>query len=306
VPYILLGALPIRAQINKKRLGLLGTITRKVNTREYELARKQLATKAIHSGSWFQECERLLIQYGLPSAHDLLTYTPPKEQWKAMVEQAVNKVVTRETIMSAASKTSIKYLNANWYEIGRPHPIWATVDNDIKDVERAGVKARLVAGTYRLQAQRAKINKADISTCPLCKREAEDHPHFVARCPQLADIRAKYMCKLQKPFKDLDILPKWTYIIEDDNLFTQMVLDSTRLQWLIGEKICLNLEPITRRLCYALHRKRASLVVAGEQHNIHNKESNKRSRRPQAEKKKLPRQTTDGAPQKRRNLHELN
>jgi hypothetical protein len=211
VPYILLGALPVREQLHKRKLGLLGTITRKENTKEYELAMKQLSTKALHSGSWFQGGERLLLHYGLPSAHDLLKHTPPKEKWKAMVERAIHKLTTEEMIKTASTKTSLKYLNYNWYEVGKPHPIWATVENDTKDVERAGVKVRLVAGTYKLQADRARINRADISTCPLCKLEAEDRIHFIARCPQLSDIREVYIRKYTDLFQHIGQPQTLTY-----------------------------------------------------------------------------------------------
>jgi hypothetical protein len=47
-----------------------------------------------------------------------------------------------------------------------------------------------------------------------------------------------------------------------------MVLAATKIQWLIGDKINKSLEPITRKMCYALHKRRTSLVVAGETHEI--------------------------------------
>jgi hypothetical protein len=66
-----------------------------------------------------------------------------------------------------------------------------------REVRKATVKAQLLAGTYKLQANRAKINQHEISTCPLCKLEPETRSHFLTRCQQLENARSANMARIE-------------------------------------------------------------------------------------------------------------
>ena len=49
-------------------------------------------------------------------------------------------------------------------------------------IKKAGIKARLMIGTYVLQSNRAKFNQYKVDpTCTLCGDEPEDQEHFLPK-----------------------------------------------------------------------------------------------------------------------------
>ena len=172
------------------------------------------------------------------------------------------------------------------YEIGKPHPIWSTVECDLKDVERATIKAKILAGTYKLQSNRARINQHNIAQCPLCHKEDEDRIHFLTRCSALETTRRPHIDDIKQVFIKEQRLEEWRYIVNDNELLTQTILDITKLQWLTGLTVQPKVESISRRLCYSLHKQRNKLIAPD---GIPNKQR----------KTKKPKQKTtsrDGAP----------
>ena len=261
IPYILLGALPVDSQIHKKRLGLLGAIFRKEGSKEQTIAHRQLATKSIKENSWFQQTEKILHYYELPSSHTLLENTPSKEVWKHTVKMAIENKVTAVFKEEAKLRSSTKYINVDSYIIGTPHPVWTTVEVSTRDVRRAAVKAKILTGTYLLQANRAKFNQFTNDTCPLCEESAENYHHFILICPALNTQRVKYMKELEQLFKRNMVEEKWRYITERQEYLLQAIIDSTRLHWLIGSNLPPLIEPISRRFCFSLHLERSTLVA---------------------------------------------
>ena len=60
-------------------------------------------------------------------------------------------------------------MSVSQLQIGVCHPVWKTVRNSPKDIEKAAIKARILTGTYTLQANRSKFNQYTVDrTCPLC------------------------------------------------------------------------------------------------------------------------------------------
>ena len=85
--------------------------------------------------------------------------------------------------------------------VGNVHPCWSTVDNTVMDVRRAVIKARILTGTYYLQADRIKFQKKGItSMCPLYSATSEDRLHFLTACASLAQIRQPNIVKMKKNF----------------------------------------------------------------------------------------------------------
>ena len=70
-------------------------------------------------------------------------------------------------------------------KIGSPH-VWSTLPPDVREVEKAAVKARIITSTYVLQSNRAKYNQHSVNpTCILCESAPEDVMHFIIKCPAL-------------------------------------------------------------------------------------------------------------------------
>ena len=265
--YGLLGAKPIKAVVEQSTLIHFGNILRSEESIELELAYRQLAIKTDKSKSWFIHVKQLLTKYGLPSPYELLISPPEKSQWKSTVSAAINSYCNEESRLEAGTKSSLCYLNTEDFAIGAVHPVWGTLHGSCRKVEMAAVKARLLTGTYILQANRAKFNQFDVDpTCTICGDEPEDRLHFIMRCRCLAEVRQHHVRKLQRIFGDIYCSEIAESITSDQGVLFQLILDCTHgsLSNLnVSPPLC-NLsdiiEPTTRIMCYSLHVKRASLL----------------------------------------------
>ena len=122
---------------------------------------------SITEKSWFPSVRMVLNAYSLPSAYELLNNPPSKEQWKKKtVENKVHHTIEQQWRDDIETKSSLKYLNPNAVRVGKVHQVYAFVRNNVHDVRRAEVKARLLTGTYTLQSNMAKFNQFNVS--PIC------------------------------------------------------------------------------------------------------------------------------------------
>ena len=68
----------------------------------------------------------------------------------------------------------------------------------------ASYRAKMVSGSYILQATRARFNQNRVDpTCPLCGMEPEDLPHFILTCPKLSKARNKSLPRIKHLANDL-------------------------------------------------------------------------------------------------------
>ncbi|VDI37464.1 Hypothetical predicted protein [Mytilus galloprovincialis] len=79
---LLIGQIPIEAEIHKRILGNFRNIIDNDNSVERDLAFRQLAMKSDSSNSWFRKVVIITELYDLPSPHDLLVSPPSKSKWK--------------------------------------------------------------------------------------------------------------------------------------------------------------------------------------------------------------------------------
>ena len=153
--------------------------------------------------SWFSSVRLVLNAYDLPSAYELIENPPPKEQWKKTVKLKVHQAVENQWRTDIESKSSLQYLNPEAVKIGKVHQMYAAVRNNIQDVRRAEIKARLLTGTYTLQSNRAKFNQYNVSPiCQLCNKNPETREHFLTCCETLQNIRSVYHSKIRSLFED--------------------------------------------------------------------------------------------------------
>jgi hypothetical protein len=160
--------------------------------------------------------------------------------------------------------TSLKYLNLDACKIGKPHPLWHTTNLTTRDVMRAVVKAKLLTGTYTLQCHRAmyssKTNKVS-AVCQLCHIDVENREHFLTACQELSEERSPYIAILEKIISETDSKQEWERISTSKRLLSQLILDasSPTLNLQLTKSRLHAIEHCTRRLCFALHCKRAAL-----------------------------------------------
>ncbi|CAG2226312.1 DNCL2 [Mytilus edulis] len=162
---LLIGQIPIEAEIHKRILGIFRNIIDNDNSVERDLA--------------FQ-------LYDLPSPHDLLVNPPSKSKWKKLVNSSVNYYWITKLKSEASEKSSLNLLNYTDAEFGSIHSIWNTCGSEPYSTLRACIKSKLACNTYTLQCDKSKFSKRQISAiCPICGIEDENRLHFILRCSSL-------------------------------------------------------------------------------------------------------------------------
>ena len=254
--YILAGEVPVEADLHIKILNQLGNILRSTGV-ERDLAERQLALKKDSSSSWFIYVKKILEKYDFPSIYDLLNDPPVKTLWNFKIKKTIVNFWIEKIIMESEERVSLKYLNRSNYRKGIVHNIWLNTNDDTLAVRKAGIKTKLVSGTYILQNKTAKYSQQNASaTCPLCSSEDEDLTHFLLQCPAL-QIRDKFLTKLHNFLDSLGL--KECY--ENNNeLLVYTILDPTSSKVPIvlqNPEQLKYVESLSRGLCYALHAARS-------------------------------------------------
>ena len=258
--YLLSGQLPIEADIEKKYLTQLMNILRSEGV-EKELAWRQLSVKDTKSKSWFIYVSNILSKYNLPSIYDLLENPVSKLKWRETVKSAVSRFWEAEIKKDGMQKSTLKHLSFDNFRIGKPHFIWESASLDTLQVKKAGVKANLLTGTYKLQATVSKYQGGTVSArCRMCNSEEENLQHFLLDCSSLTETREKFIASIYQILEKLELA---VFFKTNKCYFLQLVLDSThpmlplRVQ---NQETGALLEATTRSLCYALHCKRSALL----------------------------------------------
>ena len=148
--YVLAGQLPIEADIDKKYLTHLINFLRSEGV-EKELAWRQLEVKNTKSRSWFLYVAKILTKHNLQSIYDLLEHTVPKLKWRKTVKSVVKEHWKSEIKKKGVQKSSMRFMNLEDPRVGQPHQIWECASIDTLQVKKAGVRANLLAETYKLQ-----------------------------------------------------------------------------------------------------------------------------------------------------------
>ena len=156
----------------------------------------------------------------------------------------------------ASTKSSLQYLDIESCSVSKPHAIWGAAQYSIVDSRMAVIHARLLLGTYTLQANRANFNQHAVdATCPLCNSGPEDRQHFILHCDTLKDNQELHLQDIIKHIKGWDCL--------HPNTKLQLILDSNKHKYLVLPRYkTINLYPIATRLIYSLHVARTRLLKA--------------------------------------------
>ena len=195
----LLGMLPLKTVIHKNVLNLFMNIARLSDSVEFEIAKRQLIMKDSHEKSWFHYVKELLDLYGLPSIFELFENPPPKLAWKHLLDDSVNFAIEAEWKSDIEQKSSLKYMyvNPETLGVGKCHPVWSTVRNNLTDSQRAQLKCKLLTCSYILQGNRAVFNQYQVDpTSKLCSAVPETRQHFLAECPMFEIERDSFKQKM--------------------------------------------------------------------------------------------------------------
>ena len=197
--YVLAGQLPIEADIDKKYLTHLINFLRSEGV-EKELAWRQLEVKNTKSRSWFLYVAKILTKHNLQSIYDLLEHTVPKLKWRKTVKSVVKEHWKSEIKKKGVQKSSMRFMNLEDPRVGQPHQIWECASIDTLQVKKAGVRANLLAETYKLQLTVSNFQGggAVSSHCMMCYSEEENLQHFILECNSLSDTCERFIQSLFK------------------------------------------------------------------------------------------------------------
>ncbi|CAC5408163.1 unnamed protein product [Mytilus coruscus] len=196
--FSLLGALPIEAELHKRQLSLLHSIPASENQNLRDILLRQYQLE-ICNGTFLHRTENVLLQYSLPSIDELLTTLSTKIKWKQSVRHAINTFWSNKFRSLSREKSTLIRLSSDTINIGEIHPVWKTATEIPGDIKKAITKARILTGTYLLQATEAKFNIGSTDPiCPLCKLEEENLQHFLTRCPSLEGVRRTFYAPLKQ------------------------------------------------------------------------------------------------------------
>ena len=112
-----------------------------------------------------QFCLNTAYQFCLNTL-DLLNSELTKASWKQAIDEHINTYWVNKIKLEASDKSSLRFLNTENYEIGEVHCVWKNAGFNPMAIKKAGIKARLMTGTYVLQSVRAKFNQYSVD--PTC------------------------------------------------------------------------------------------------------------------------------------------
>jgi hypothetical protein len=109
---MILGLLPLEAEIHIKVFTMFGNITRAhKNSTEWKLAERQLHTKILESNSWFMEIKKVCIKYELGDSIHYVQNHLSKAKWKRLITSAIYKYWSDRINEEIKYYSTLKYLS---------------------------------------------------------------------------------------------------------------------------------------------------------------------------------------------------
>ena len=267
--YLLIGLLPAEAELDVRILALFGGITRLEQSHPLlHLALRQ-ATYPTNEKGWFSQVFSTARKYDIEAVVRNAILSPwPKEKWKAFIKETVTGQWSDQMKNRAMSKSSLKYMNPDITSLYTAHHLWPRGGCPSRKRVAASYRAKLLSGSYILQASTARFNQNEVNpTCPLCKSAPEDLPHFVLACPALDKSRKKLLPRIQKIAKDLgmflpeDSARQCKYLLNSGNPEDCCACSGRRISTKQKHRCrCYTLNEMINDLCLNLHNQRSQVL----------------------------------------------
>ncbi|CAC5388057.1 unnamed protein product [Mytilus coruscus] len=155
------------------------------------------------------------------------THQRKLEHWKNTIKIKVDKFWNEKTLADVENKSSLTFLNTSNLEPNKPHHVWnvKTTPNDLNYL-KAIIKARVMTGTYILQADKYKFTHYNVeATCQLCCSGNEDVIHFLTTCPILSTTREKYFSEIREIITYEITAEKWNNVFKNKTAISQLIVD---------------------------------------------------------------------------------
>ncbi|CAC5365528.1 unnamed protein product [Mytilus coruscus] len=261
IVYLLLGALPIDAEIHKRHLSLLHNILTCNNTTIRNLMLRQRAVNGDNCDSFFGRIQENLEFYKLPDIDSLLLEQPSKLAFKYQCKCAIQKTWTNLLKAEIDNKSTLKYINANVLAIGTPRTLWKSLRSMVSEVKMGITKARMLTGTFMTQATRYKFKIENVDhICQLCAIYSEDIKHILLECPALHSVRQLYYSRLKVEVIRLIGEKKWLELFGNQESILLLILDCSNFSENVNTEQITVITKISTELCHQLYIKRLKLL----------------------------------------------
>ena len=260
------GSLPESAFLHP---GLFSMITRLRDDPLNLQSRHVLTTQSLTSKSWFIKVRSLCLQYDLPHPLQLLNSPLNKEAFKKLSK---SKVINYWEIIlrsEAVILPSLKHTNLDFHSLTQAHPILWTPGSNPHEVSKAVLQCKMLSGRYQTALLTRHWSPSRTEWCPAitCSNVPESLEHILLHCPYYSNTREQ-------------LVLQWTRVVDTSAhlLLVQMLSSpaSSLLKFIIDpsnhptviqlvQKLGLDIlklfMSLTRNWCWAIHRKRAGLLV---------------------------------------------
>jgi hypothetical protein len=266
--YLLIGLLPLEAELHQRTLTLWGAIARlPEGSTLRDLATRQMCLPQQARNSWFHYALSIAKRYNIESLlHSAFDWNIPKQEWKSMISSVIQDCWVNSLRQNALLRSSLKHFDVLAYMPCQPNPLWPS-DAPAHAILAASYRAKMLTGAYILQENRAKFNQYNIDpTCRLCSEGAEDMVHFIATCPRLHDIRKRLLTETVIPLTNrlcmhipcnADGLCRFILNGGSSQKINDVVVGEPNSQSSLSSK----LHRACSTICYKLHMKRYELLA---------------------------------------------
>ena len=263
--YLLLGTLPISAELHKRQLSLLHQIAMSENVSIREIAWRQYNVG--RPASFFIRIVGILDLYELPPFTEVMNGHFNKIEWKCIVKRSINTYWNTKLQLDCQSKSSLSLLSTTSLEMGKTHIVWDSINNSVRDVRQAITKARMLTGTYMLQTLKSKFNQSEVDpTCPICRLETETITHVITSCPLYNEIRKEHFVKIKGTVITAIGFNCWKRNFNKKDIICQLVIDCQKLvdTGLLPkiDDLIYDIETASQVLCHAIHTRRLNFNCA--------------------------------------------
>ena len=255
--YLLLGVLPLEAELHKRQLGLLYNILISDNETMQQLAERQIAINLDNKLSYFSRVQDILDQYRLPPLGELMRNLTTKDKWKLQIKAAIHEYWSHELRNEALERSTLCYMDIVSTKISLTHKVWSSLESTVADVRKGIVKSRMITGTYLLQTNKHKFSKATVcATCKCCGLGDEDITHMLLDCAALYSQRKLFYPKVRSLTIQYLGINMWREITHSKLNIVRFLLDCTTFPMFKNEKHIMEITKASTELCYRLHLKR--------------------------------------------------
>ena len=255
--YLLLGVLPLEAELHERQLGLLYNILISDNETMQQLAERQIAINLDNKLSYFSRVQDILDQYRLPPLGELMRNLTTKDKWKLQIKAAIHEYWSHELRNEALERSTLCYMDIVSTKISLTHKVWSSLESTVADVRKGIVKSRMITGTYLLQTNKHKFSKATVcATCKCCGLGDEDITHMLLDCAALYSQRKLFYPKVRSLTIQYLGIDMWREITHSKLNIVRFLLDCTTFPMFKNEKHIMEITKASTELCYRLHLKR--------------------------------------------------